>query len=125
VALCVAFASAISLGDSPLRAVQMLWVNMVMDTLASVALSSEKPNMEVLDRLPKGSGESIVSKDMFSSIVGMAIYMLIILFLVQYYGPTWLNLRLACHLVKISIYFVYNLPKCMDIHHATLNSTMY
>ncbi|CAG0924145.1 unnamed protein product [Notodromas monacha] len=87
VALVISFTSACVLNDSPLRAVQMLWVNMVMDTLASVALSSENPSEDVLERLPVGSASNIVTKDMFSLIVGMAFYMLVVLLTVQYYGP--------------------------------------
>jgi len=43
--------------DSPLNAVQMLWVNLVMDTLGALALSTEPPAVDVLDRKPQHKDE--------------------------------------------------------------------
>ncbi len=39
---------------TPLKAIQLLWVNMVMDTIASLALCTEKPAEDLLDRKPYG-----------------------------------------------------------------------
>ena len=51
VAVTIAFIGACAISDSPLKAVQMLWVNLTMDTLASLALATEMPTEELLDRL--------------------------------------------------------------------------
>ncbi len=40
--------------ESPLRAVQMLWVNLIMDTLASLALATDRPTMDLFKRKPTG-----------------------------------------------------------------------
>lgn len=48
VALCTAFAGACILWESPLAAIQLLWVNMIMDSLASLALATETPKPELL-----------------------------------------------------------------------------
>jgi len=52
VALFMAFLGAVVLKESPLTPVQMLWVNLIMDTLAALALATEPPNDELLTRLP-------------------------------------------------------------------------
>lgn len=43
-ALLVVFLSGATLGDSPFNVIQLLWVNMVMDTLAAIALATEPPH---------------------------------------------------------------------------------
>jgi P-type Ca2+ transporter type 2B len=52
VAITLAVVGAFSYNESPLSAVQMLWVNMIMDSLASLALATEQPTEELLDRMP-------------------------------------------------------------------------
>lgn len=51
-ALVLAFAGAAVLKESPLSPIQMLWVNLIMDTLASLALATEPPTDELLTRKP-------------------------------------------------------------------------
>ena len=52
----------------------MLWVNLIMDTFAALALSTEPPNSALLDRQPQSKNESIVSKDMWRNIFSQSIY---------------------------------------------------
>ena len=40
----------------------MLWINLIMDTLASLALATESPNAKLLDRKPHNRKDYIVSK---------------------------------------------------------------
>lgn len=44
VAMFMAFLGGVVLGESPINSVQMLWVNLIMDTFASLALATEPPN---------------------------------------------------------------------------------
>lgn len=60
VAITLAVIGAFTYNESPLSAVQMLWVNMIMDSLASLALATELPTKELLDRMPVRS--AIMSK---------------------------------------------------------------
>ena len=53
VAVVVAFIGSCAIQDSPLKAVQMLWVNLIMDTLASLALATELPTPELLLRFAR------------------------------------------------------------------------
>lgn len=48
----------------------MLWVNLIMDTFASLALATEPPTIELLDRAPHNRNEYIITKKMFKHIVG-------------------------------------------------------
>jgi len=49
-ALFIVFSGALIFADPPLTAVQMLWVNLIMDTFAALALATEPPSMALLDR---------------------------------------------------------------------------
>lgn len=63
-----------------MKAVQMLWVNLIMDTLASLALATEMPTASLLLRKPYGRTKPLISRTMFKNIVGHAIYQLVIVF---------------------------------------------
>ncbi|CAH8519489.1 unnamed protein product [Dicrocoelium dendriticum] len=80
VAIIVAFAGACFLDDSPLKAIQMLWVNLIMDTLASLALATEQPSPELLDRAPYGRTQPLISRQMAKNILGHALYQLGVIF---------------------------------------------
>ena len=58
----------------------MLWVNLVMDTLASLALATEPPTEALLKRKPYGRTKPMVSITMWKCMIGQAIYQLSILF---------------------------------------------
>ena len=64
----------------PLKAVQMLWVNLVMDTLASLALATEPPTESLLKRAPYGRNKPMISLTMLKNIIGHSIYQLAVLF---------------------------------------------
>lgn len=84
VALFIVFAGSVIFADPPLTSVQMLWVNLIMDTFAALALATEPPSDQLLDRSPHARDESIVSKCMWRNIIGQSVYqigwLLVILF---------------------------------------------
>ncbi|KAK7747553.1 plasma membrane calcium [Cytospora paraplurivora] len=86
-AVLLTFVSAVSSTDeeSVLTAVQLLWVNLIMDTLAALALATDPPADSVLERKPENRNSSIVSTTMWKMIIGEAIYQLVITFLI-YFG---------------------------------------
>lgn len=86
VAVVVAFVGACAIHDSPLRAVQMLWVNLIMDTLASLALATELPTEDLLQRKPYGRKKPLISRTMFRNIAAQSLYQLIIVLLLVFYG---------------------------------------
>ena len=69
--------------DTPVTVIQMLWINMVMDTLAGLAFSFEPPLLEYMDEKPKRKNESIINKYMLHEIffTGLYSFLLCILFL--------------------------------------------
>jgi magnesium-transporting ATPase (P-type) len=71
---------------SPNQAVQMLWVNLIMDTLASLALATEMPTPDLLLRKPYGRTKPLISRTMMKNILGQAIYQLIVIFTLLFYG---------------------------------------
>ena len=88
VAVIVAFVGACAIEDSPLKAVQMLWVNLIMDTLASLALATEMPTSSLLLRKPYGRTKPLISRTMFKNIVGHALYQLVIIFSLLFLGES-------------------------------------
>ncbi|CAL9706602.1 unnamed protein product [Knipowitschia caucasica] len=86
VAVIVAFTGACITQDSPLKAVQMLWVNLIMDTLASLALATEPPTESLLLRKPYGRNKPLISRTMMKNILGHAVYQLVIIFTLLFAG---------------------------------------
>ncbi|XP_037539142.1 plasma membrane calcium-transporting ATPase 1 isoform X2 [Nematolebias whitei] len=86
VAVTVAFTGACITQDSPLKAVQMLWVNLIMDTFASLALATEPPTEALLLRDPYGRKKPLISRTMMKNILGHAVYQLTIVFSLLFAG---------------------------------------
>lgn len=76
----------LSTQDSPLKAVQMLWVNLIMDTFASLALATEPPTEALLLRKPYGRNKPLISRTMMKNILGHAVYQLTIIFTLLFAG---------------------------------------
>ena len=79
-------------GSAPLTAVQLLWVNMIMDTLGALALATEPPNNALMKRPPVPRGASFITKTMWRNIIGQSIYQLIVLGVLQFDGKQLLKL---------------------------------
>ncbi|XP_076362615.1 plasma membrane calcium-transporting ATPase 2-like isoform X3 [Tachypleus tridentatus] len=92
VAVIVAFVGACVIEDSPLKAVQMLWVNLIMDTLASLALSTELPTPDLLLRKPYGRTKPLISRTMMKNILGHAVYQLIVIFTLLFAGHYYFDI---------------------------------
>ncbi|KAK7841346.1 calcium-transporting atpase 4 [Quercus suber] len=92
VALALNFATACISGSAPLTAVQLLWVNMIMDTLGALALATEPPNEGLMKRPPVGRGVNFITKAMWKNIIGHSIYQLAVLAVLYFDGKRLLNL---------------------------------
>jgi len=79
-AVVVASLGSFIFGVSPLGAVQMLWVNMIMDSLASLALATEPPVEAAMRRPPYGKQRPMISRVMMYNIFGQAALQLAIVF---------------------------------------------
>nr|XP_041632660.1 plasma membrane calcium-transporting ATPase 1-like isoform X10 [Drosophila kikkawai] len=93
VAVIVVFIGACAVQDSPLKAVQMLWVNLIMDTLASLALATEPPTPDLLLRKPYGRTKPLISRTMMKNILGQALYQLVVIFGLLFVGDLILDIE--------------------------------
>ena len=90
VSLAVAFVGACITRESPLQPIQLLWVNLIMDSLGSLALATQAPKEELLDRPPHSRDEYIISKTMLKHLSFMSIYQMIIMFVILFAGPEFI-----------------------------------
>ena len=95
VAVFMAFMGGVIIKDSPLTSIQMLWVNLIMDTLASLALSTEPriyfifnliASEELLQRKPYSRKEYMITPGMWRNILCQAIWQILILTVVLFRG---------------------------------------
>lgn len=93
VAMFIVFSGAIIFSDAPLTSVQMLWVNLIMDTFAALALATEPPNDKLLDRLPADRNEKIVNQVMWRNIVGQGIFQIGVLMCLLFFPMQLLGLQ--------------------------------
>ncbi|KAI5057480.1 hypothetical protein GOP47_0027495 [Adiantum capillus-veneris] len=92
VALTINFVSACVTGDAPLTAVQLLWINLIMDTLGALALATEAPYDALMERPPVGRQGSFITNVMWRNIFSQALYQLIIVWVLQFKGKTILKI---------------------------------
>ena len=86
VALVMAFLGACVIRESPLNAVQMLWINLIMDSLASLALATEPPSEELLLRKPYSRYEGLITASMWRNIISQGIFQIIVLCIILFRG---------------------------------------
>jgi Ca2+ transporting ATPase len=90
VALVMAFVGGAILRESPLNPIQMLWVNLIMDTLASLALATEPPTDELLLRQPYSRNESLITPNMWKNIIAQGMFQITILGIILFKGIIFL-----------------------------------
>lgn len=73
--------------ELPLTVTQILWVNLIMDTFAAMALASLPPSHEVLEAAPRKATDFIISSSMKWGIVGIGL----VFFLITFYYLYWLE----------------------------------
>lgn len=87
-AVILTFVSAVASDseDSVLSAVQLLWVNLIMDTFAALALATDPPTPTVLDRRPESKSDPLITLTMWKMIIGQSIYQLVVTFVLNFAG---------------------------------------
>lgn len=101
-ALVINFVAACSAGEVPLTAVQLLWVNLIMDTLGALALATDRPTDELMDKPPIGWQEPLVTNVMWRNLIFQAMYQVTVLLVLQFKGRSIFKVR---ELVKNTIIF--------------------
>ncbi|CAF4975891.1 unnamed protein product, partial [Rotaria sp. Silwood1] len=129
VVLC-AFIGACIVRDSPLRGVQMLWIYLIMNILALLALIIEVPTEELLTCEPYRRIQPIISRTMMKKIIGHTIYQLVVMLFILLAGPKIFNIddgrpvdsifKPSQHFTMIFNVFVlmtlFNAINCRKIH---------
>ncbi|KAK4838265.1 hypothetical protein QYF36_012378 [Acer negundo] len=92
-ALVINVVAAISSGDVPLNAVQLLWVNLIMDTLGALALATEPPTDHLMHRTPVGRREPLITNIMWRNLLVQAAYQVTVLLVLNFLGIDILHLK--------------------------------
>ena len=92
-AVLLAFVSAVASPNSHsvLSAVQLLWVNLIMDTFAALALATDAPTEKILERKPTPKRAALITTNMWKMITGQAIYQLAVTFVLYFAGAKILS----------------------------------
>jgi magnesium-transporting ATPase (P-type) len=98
VALLIVFIGAVAGFPEPLNAVQLLWVNLVMDTMGALALGTEAPVPALLERKPYKRNASLVSRPMWRNIICQSFYQVVLLLTLIFNGSEMFNVPhgIAC-----------------------------
>ncbi|CAL5347263.1 unnamed protein product [Camellia sinensis] len=92
-ALVINFVAVVSAGEIPLTAVQLLWVNLIMDTLGALALATEKPTKELMTKPPVGRTEPLITNIMWRNLLAQALYQIAVLLALQFRGESILGVN--------------------------------
>ncbi|XP_077246453.1 calcium-transporting ATPase 12, plasma membrane-type-like [Tasmannia lanceolata] len=90
-ALVINFIAAIFSGKVPLTAVQLLWVNLIMDTLGALALATERPTKDLMEKKPVGRTEPLITSIMWRNLIAQALYQIAVLLILQFKGGSIFN----------------------------------
>lgn len=87
-AVVVTFVTAVASAseESALSAVQLLWINIIMDTFAALALATDPASESLLDRKPEKKGAPLFSVDMYKQIIGQSFYQTVIILVFHFAG---------------------------------------
>ncbi|KAM7473532.1 hypothetical protein LguiB_020775 [Lonicera macranthoides] len=109
-ALIINVVAAISSGDVPLNAVQLLWVNLIMDTLGALALATEPPTDHLMKRPPVGRREPLITNIMWRNLLIQALYQVTVLLVLNFSGRSILNLKhdRTDHAIKVKNTLIFN-----------------
>ncbi|OHT10071.1 calcium-translocating P-type ATPase, PMCA-type family protein [Tritrichomonas foetus] len=77
--LFISFISAVFLSETPFKAVQLLWVNLIMDSLGALSLSTGNPHENLLEHKPQNKDTPLITPFMIMNISGQAILQIILI----------------------------------------------
>ena len=87
-ALAINFVAVVSAREVPLIAVQLLWMNLIMDTLGALALATEKPTNGLMDKPPVGRTKPLITNVMWRNLLAQALYQIVVLLTLQFKGES-------------------------------------
>lgn len=106
VTLLISLISAVILNDTPFKAVQLLWVNLIMDSLGALALATGRPHPSLLNRPPPRRRAPLISPFMIQNIIGQTLFQIsVVVLLLVFHGD--IPARSEHHYTLIFNVFVY------------------
>ena len=108
-AVTLTFVSAIANDkeESILTPVQLLWVNLIMDTFAALALATDPPSQSVLDRKPEPRSTPLITLNMWKMIIGQSVYQLVVTLALNFSGNSILGYQTQAEKDRLET-FVFN-----------------
>ena len=104
--------------ETPLTPIQMLWVNLIMDSLGSLALATEPPYEELLQRAPTKRNESIINGRMWKHIIIQSICQIILLVILYFLAPEFVKEENLVRLAENRLLkFCYSEYPGEDVNH--------
>ena len=104
VALLIVLLGSVIGTELPLTVTQMLWVNLIMDTFAALALASIPPSETVMLEKPRRSTDFIISKAMRSNIIGVgSIFLIVLLGMIYYFDHSTQGMNVH----NLTIFFTF------------------
>ncbi|KAK3142085.1 hypothetical protein QOZ80_4BG0342030 [Eleusine coracana subsp. coracana] len=109
-ALIINIVAAISSGNMPLNVVQLLWVNLIMDTLGALALATEPPTDHLMQKPPVGRREPLITNTMWRNLIIMILFQVSVLLTINFSGVSLLQLKndYTAHAEKVKNTFIFN-----------------
>ncbi|KAG6471342.1 calcium-transporting ATPase 7, plasma membrane-type-like [Zingiber officinale] len=90
-ALVINFVSAVATGAVPLTTVQLLWVNLIMDTMGALALATDTPTRELMEKPPVGRTAPLITSVMWRNLLAQALFQVAVLLVFQFQGESLLG----------------------------------
>lgn len=133
VVLTLVTAVASSTQKPVMSAVQLLWVNLIMDTLAALALATDPPTLDLLDRQPEPRTAPLINFTMWKMILGQAVLQLVITFVLEYAGmeilnynsiPEWIN-QISDQTTKDTLTIAHHTFKQQELDTMVFNTFVF
>ena len=96
-------------------ATQLLWINLIMDTLACFALTRDTPIDRLMNYKPYGRHKPLISRTLLRNVIGHSIYQLVVIFLLIFKGSDWFDITDGFHSETL----------CMPTQHASMVFTTF
>lgn len=90
-ALILVFITSLVSNETAISPIQMLWINLIIDSLGSLALSTQEPDSSILKRKPISKSESLIGVEIIKNIVINSITLITICLIVFFIGPSFIK----------------------------------
>ncbi|EXK85996.1 calcium-translocating P-type ATPase, PMCA-type [Fusarium oxysporum f. sp. raphani 54005] len=99
-----------------LKAVQLLWINLIMDTMAALALATDPPTDSILDRPPQPKSAPLITMNMWKMIIGQSIFQVVVVLVLYFAGGSILGYNTSIAAEKLQLdTIIFNMFVWMQI----------